>query len=142
MNHSPKIDGFAQKIQTSFDAQTMMTTFGAGLLDIQPGQCTISAPILPGARQQHDYAHAALTFALGDSAAGYAALSLMGEQDEVVTVEMKINLITPAKGQRLIARGDVVKSGRRVIVVKAEVLAEDGDQVTAVALLQGTLIPV
>ena len=66
----------------------------------------------------------------------------MGEPDEVVTVEMKIYLITPAKGQRLIARGDVVKSGRRVIVVKAEVLAEDGVQVTAVALLQGTMIPV
>ncbi len=82
------------------------------------------------------------SFALGDSAAGYAALSMMPPGSEVLTVEMKINLIAPAAGQRLIAEGEVIRSGRRLSVVRATVLAEDatGDR-KPTAILQGTMIP-
>ena len=87
------------------------------------------------------FGHAALAFALGDSAAGYAALTLMPEDAEVLTVEMKINLLAPAEGSRLVATGRVIRPGRRLMVVAAEVWSE-GDRPRQVALLQGTMIPV
>ena len=130
------------RIRTSFAAQTMMATLGAELVDITEGRVTIAAPILPGSRQQHGFAHAALTFALGDSAAGYSALSMMPEGQEVLTAEMKINLLAPAEGDRLVAEGRVEKAGRRLIVVSAEVFAETDGSRRRVALLQGTMVPV
>lgn len=142
MQFEPRFSGHAQKVRDSFSQQSMMSTFQAEITRIAPGHCEISAPIVDGARQQHDFAHAALTFAIGDSAAGYAALTLMKELQEVLTVEMKINLIAPAYGDRLIARGEVMKLGRRLIIVRAEVLAKTNNQTQTIALLQGTMIPV
>lgn len=130
------------RVRASFASQSMMATLGAVMTAIAPGRSVISAPILPGARQQHGAGHAGLTFALGDSAAGYAALSLMPEGREVMTVEMKVNLLAPAVGERLEATGRVVKAGRRVSVVTAEVVAVTGAERRLVALLQGTMIPV
>jgi len=125
----------------SFAAQSMMTTLGATLAQIAEGRVEIHAPILDGSRQQQGFAHAGLTFAIGDSAAGYSALSLMPEDNDVLTVEMKVNLLAPAAGERLVARGRVVKPGRRLMVVAAEVFAvNDGDE-KQIALLQGTMIP-
>ena len=93
-------------------------------------------------QQQHGYAHAGLAFALGDSAAGYSALSVMAAEAEVLTTEMKINLVAPAAGARLIATGEVVKPGRRLVVVRARVEAEgDSGARRLVAVLQGTMIP-
>jgi len=130
------------KIRDSFARQTLMATLDASLAEIGPGVCVIAAPIGPGSLQQHGYAHAGLTFSLADSAAGYAALSLMPEDAEVLSVELKINMLSPAKGDRLVATGRVVKAGRRVVVVQAEVWAEDGDEPPRqVALMQGTMIP-
>lgn len=133
----------SDRIRQSFALQTMMQTLGAEITALAPGTCEISAPILPGVRQQHGAGHAALTFALGDTAAGYAALSQMPEDREVMTAEIKINLLAPAIGSRLIARGRVVKSGRRLSVVTAEVeaLADDGSR-RLIAVLQGTMVPV
>ena len=91
------------RVRASFAAQAMMETFGATLEALGPGTCRIAAPILPLARQQHGYGHAALPFAIGDSAAGYAALTLMEPGQEVVTAEIKINLLAPTTGDRLIA---------------------------------------
>lgn len=130
------------RIRASFAAQTLMQTFGAEVVETGPGRCVISAPILPGARQQQGFGHAGLTFALGDTAAGYAALTLMPEGAEVLTVEMKINLIAPAAGDRLIATGRVARAGRRLTVVTAEVEAVTGESRRTVAILQGTMIPV
>ena len=130
-------------IRDSFAAQSLMATFRAELVGLAPGLCVVAAPIVAGARQQQGFGHAGLTFALGDTAAGYAALGLMPGGTEVLTVEMKINLMAPAAGTRLIATGRVAKAGRRLTVVTAEVEAEaeDGARRT-VALLQGTMIPV
>jgi uncharacterized protein (TIGR00369 family) len=132
----------AQMIRDSFARQTMMTTFGADILSIAPGTVTLVAPILPGARQQQGFGHAALTFALGDSAAGYAALTQAPPGDEVLTTEMKINLLAPAAGDRLVATGRVVKTGRRLIVVTAEVEAVTDGKRKLVAILQGSMMPV
>ena len=130
------------RIQSSFDRQSMMATFGARLDHVADGAVTLSAPILPGSRQQQGFAHAALTFGLGDSAAGYAALTKIPEDHEVVTAEIKINLTAPATGDRLIARGRVIKPGRRLIVVTSEVSSIDNGTETLVAILQGTMVPV
>ena len=130
------------RICNSFDRQTMMRTLGASLSRIAPGEVVITAPILPTSLQQQGAGHAGLTFSIGDSAAGYAALSLMPEDAEVMTVEMKINLMSPALGDRLIAEGRVIRPGRHVMVVAADVWAETGEIRKHVALLQGTMIPV
>ena len=134
--------GLRTRIQASFDRQSMMTTFGAQLDDVAPGTATLSAPILPGSRQQQGFAHAALTFGLGDSAAGYAALTTIPEDQEVVTAEIKINLLAPARGDRLLARGRVIKPGRRLIVVTSEVTSVSNGDETLVAIFQGTMVPV
>ncbi|WP_068113967.1 PaaI family thioesterase [Tropicimonas marinistellae] len=136
---SPEV---AEKVRKSFAAQSLMHTFGAELLRVEAGRVEIAAPILATALQQHGYAHAGLTFALGDSAAGYAALTVMPAEAEVLTVEIKINLLAPAAGDRLVATGHVVKAGRRIVVVKAEVSALQDGAARAVAILQGTMIPV
>lgn len=130
------------RIQSSFDRQSMMTTLGARLDDTGHGTATISAPILPGTTQQQGFGHAGLTFSIGDSAAGYAALTMIPHHQEVVTAEIKINLLAPAKGDRLIARGRVIKPGRRLIVVTSDVYAETNGTERHIACLMGTMIPV
>ncbi|MBW4707641.1 PaaI family thioesterase [Roseobacter sp. YSTF-M11] len=130
------------RIRDSFSAQSMMTTLGAQLDSIAAGEIVITAPILPGVRQQQGFGHAGLTFSIGDSAAGYAALTTLPIENEVVTAEIKINLLAPAQGDRLRATGRVVKPGRRLIVVSAEVHALKDGNATLIAILQGTMVPV
>ena len=130
------------RVRDSFARQTMMDTLGATLTELAPGRCVIRAPIAPHLKQQHGAAHAGLAFTLGDTAAGYSALSTMAGDTDVMTVEMKINLLSPAVGEALEAVGEVVRAGKRLTVVKAEVFALQGDSRKPVALLQGTMIPV
>ena len=130
------------RIAASFARQGMMTTFGAQLAAVAQGLVEIVAPILPGSTQQQGYGHAALTFALGDTAAGYAALSLLPDEQEVVTAEIGIHLLAPAVGDLLVARGRVVKPGRRLIVVQSEVFAVTDGVEKQIALLNGTMVPV
>ncbi|QCO55177.1 PaaI family thioesterase [Pseudorhodobacter turbinis] len=131
-----------QRIRDSFANQGLMTTLGATLSHVAAGEVHISAPLQAATSQQHGAGHAGLTFALADTAAGYAALTLMEAGREVMTVEAKINLMAPAIGEVLIARGKVIRAGRRLTVVQAEVFAIKGDTETCIAILQGTMIPV
>ena len=135
-------DDIEAKVRASFDAQSMMTTLGAELTELSSGHATITAPILPGSRQQHGAAHAGLTFAMGDSAAGYSALTLFPASAEVMTVEMKINLMAPGFGDSLVAEGRVIRSGRRLTVVQSEVFVVNDGIRKQIALLQGTMIAV
>lgn len=130
------------RIRDSFARQAMMTTLGAELSDISEGRVVITAPILSTSTQQQGFGHAGLTFSIGDSAAGYSALTMMPAGQEVLTTEMKINLLAPAKGDFLRATGKVIKAGKRLVVVTAEVEAIIGDQATTIAILQGTMVPV
>lgn len=129
------------RINDSFLAQTMMRTLGARLVEVETGHAVITAPILPGSKQQQGMGHAGLTFSIGDSAAGYAALTTMPLTSEIVTAEIKINLLAPATGDFLRATGRVIKPGRRLIVVAADVHAITGDQEVLIAVLQGTMVP-
>ncbi|WP_246175827.1 PaaI family thioesterase [Roseovarius bejariae] len=128
-------------IQQSFASQSLMHTLGAEISSLKNGSVDIIAPILESSRQQHGFAHAGLTFSIGDSAAGYAALSTLPAGHEVLTTEMKINLLAPGKGERLIARGKVIKPGRRLIIVQSDVYAIENDIETHVALMTGTMMP-
>ena len=130
------------RIEHSFAAQAMMETVGATLAHVAPGEVHITSPIRAGMLQQHGVGHAALTFAIGDSAAGYAALTVLPPEFEVVTAEIKITLLAPARGDSLIARGKVIKPGRRLTVVSAEVSAIMNGTETLIAVLQGTMAPV
>lgn len=138
----PDESPLARRIRASFERQSMMATLGARLTHVEPGLCRIGAPVAAHVLQQHGAAHAALAFALGDSAAGYAALTRMPEDAEVMTVEMKINLLSPAVGEALEAEGRVVRAGRRLTVVSAEVFSLGPAGRKPVALLQGTMIAV
>ena len=131
-----------QRIRDSFARQSMMEALGASISSIAAGEVVITAPILETSRQQQGFAHAALTFAIGDSAAGYSALTLLPVEQEVMTAEIKINLLAPGAGDYLRATGKVIKPGRRLVVVSAEVHAITGRQEKLVAVLQGTMIPV
>ncbi|MCV3272884.1 PaaI family thioesterase [Roseobacter sinensis] len=134
--------GNTDRIRRSFAAQAMMATLGAEITAVAEGAVEITAPILPSATQQQGYGHAGLTFSIGDSAAGYAALTMLPPDTEVVTAEIKINLLAPAIGDTLRARGRVIKPGRRLVVVSSEVHAlKDGTE-TLIAVLQGTMVPV
>ena len=135
-------DAELARIRTSFAAQSMMATLGAEIEEIAPGHVRITAPILPGSLQQQGFGHAGLTFSIGDSAAGYAGLSTLPLTHEVLTAEIKINLLAPAKGDYLRATGRVIKPGRRLIVVASDVHAIHGDRETLIAVLQGTMVPV
>lgn len=133
----------AHEIRNSFSRQGLMQTLGCKIDQLEKGRVVLEMEITPAVGQQHGAAHAGATFAMGDSASGYAALSVMEEGAEVMTVEMKINLIAPAAGRRLLAAGEVVKAGRRLVITRCTVQAEaDDGSLRDVALLQGTMIPV
>lgn len=135
-------DELFQRIQDSFARQGFMNTLKARLADVTEGQVSIAAPISEAVSQQHGFAHAGIAFSIGDSAAGYSALTLFDPEVEVVTAEMKVNLVSPAKGQSLLAVGKVIKPGRRLCVVTADVFAIDKGEQKLIAVMQGTMVPV
>jgi uncharacterized protein (TIGR00369 family) len=137
----PRNPAFAEAVRASFDRQGMMRLLGAELLAVEPGRVTIAAPIRPETSQQHGYAHAGLAWTLGDSAAGYSALSLLPPGGEVLSAEMKAHFLAPAAGERLVAEGRVIRAGRRLVVVAADVFAETAGDRRHVALLLGTAVP-
>lgn len=131
-----------QHIYDNFARQGIMRTFGAQLSALGTGTAEMTAPIQPATSQQQGFAHAGLTFSLGDSAGGYAALTLLGADQDVVTSEIKINLVSPARGDSLVARGRVIKPGKRLIVIMSEVFAVTDGTEKLVAILTGTMVPV
>ena len=119
-----------------------MSTLGATLDTVSPGLVEIAIRPAPAISQQDGFVHAGAVSAIADSAAGYAALSLMPAGTGVLTAEFKINLIAPAAGDRILARGRVVKAGRTLTLAQAEVFAESGGQEKLIALLTATLMAV
>ena len=121
----PRDPDHAARVARSFAAQAFMAHIGAELGAVAPGRVVISLPVRPDLCQQHGYVHAGAAWSIADSAAGYAAQSLMGPSDGVLTVELKINLLAPAAGVRLVATGEVERAGRQLTVARADVEAED-----------------
>lgn len=133
---------YAERVAGEFARQGFMALLGAELLSVAPGAVSIRLPLRPELSQQHGHAHAGAAWAIADSAAGFAAQSLMAPGDGVVTVELKINLLAPARGKALIARGRVLRAGRTLTVGQAEVVALADGTETPVATALGTFMRV
>ena len=119
-----------------------MTTLGAKLGKIAPGAVEIMLRPCPAISQQHGFVHAGAVSAIADSAAGYAALSLMPAGTGVLTTEFKINLVAPATGDVIVARGRVVKAGRTLTLAQTEVFAVTDGREKLVALLTATMMSI
>ena len=139
--HSETQD-YEARVRASFAKQGFMGTLGATMCNVAPGLVEIA--IRPGASisQQHGFVHAGAVSAIADTAAGYAALTLMPPNRGVLTTEFKINLLAPAQGDRILARGRVVKSGRTLTIAQTEVFSESGGQEKLIALLTATLMAI
>jgi uncharacterized protein (TIGR00369 family) len=127
-------------VRASFARQGFMEHLGAELVEVGDGTCTITCRPRPELTQQHGFMHAGVIGAIADSAAGYAALSQMPAGSEVLTVEYKLNLLAPAEGDLLIARGRVLRSGRTLTVCEAAVAAVRHRAETPCAVMLATLI--
>ena len=136
----PRDPEFAAKVRDSFSRQGIMGHLGARLERLEPGLVEISLPFRPELSQQHGYFHAGVVATIADSAAGYAAFSLMPPGSSVLSIEFKVNLIAPANGQRLLARGKVLRSGRTITVCSMEAEVERDGVRTVCLVGQGTLM--
>jgi len=117
-----------QHVRESFARQGLMKHLGAELTALRSGQCEIRVRHRGELTQQHGYFHAGVTASIADSASGYAAYSTMSADSSVLTVEYKINLVAPAEGNLLIARGRVLRSGRTLKICAADVFVVEGKQ--------------
>ena len=136
---TPSNAEFEQRVKDSFALQSAMNTLGATLTRVLPGEVSISMPYNGELAQQHGFIHAGIISTILDSACGYAAFSLMPENAAVLTIEFKINLLSPAKGDWFEAIGRVKKPGRSVSVAEGEVFAHEGENRKLVASMVGTM---
>ena len=132
--------GVDERVRTSFARQGLMGTLGAELTAVTPGSVEITASVTDAVTQQHGLLHAGVTMALVDTACGYAALTLMPPDHEVLTVELKVNLLAPGRGRRVEAVGTVLRPGRTLTVCRGEVhiVGENGDR-THIATVLATM---
>ena len=136
----PRDPDFEAKVRESFGKQTAMQTLGAVINRVAPGEVEIEMPYRADLAQQHGFIHGGIVTAIVDSACGYAAFSLSAPETAVLTVEYKVNFVAPAKGNLLLARGEVVRSGSTVTVCKGDVLACDGREEKLVASMLTTMM--
>lgn len=128
----PKNPKFAERVKDSFMRQPFMALLGATMPVIEPGYCEIHMPFRDDLTQQHGFLHGGALASIADSAAGYAAFSLMPADAAPLTVEYKLNIMRPGQGARVEARAKVIKPGRSLTVIQADVynihVAEDGTE--------------
>jgi uncharacterized protein (TIGR00369 family) len=132
-----------ERIRKSIGRQTLLTTLGVTIAELASGRVVLDLPYRADLCQQNGYVHAGAITTLADSACGYAAATLMPPDRDVLTVEFKVNLLSPARGERFRATGQVVRAGRTLTVCSAEVVARaDGGEPKLVALMQATMMAV
>jgi len=137
---NPANPNFANEVSANFAQQSIMKLIGASLTLIEPGVVEITLPFRQDLTQQNGYLHAGIVTTIADSACGYAAFTLMPEGSGVLSVEFKVNLLRPAKGENFLARAEVIKAGRTLTVVRADVFGLTEDKRTLVATMQGTMM--
>lgn len=128
------------RVRDSFSRQTFMTTLGARMSAVRPGEVEIVLPFAEGNKQQHGFVHGGAVASIADSACGYAALTTMPAESAVLAVEFKINFLSPAKGEQLRAHGHVIRTGKKLIVAQSDVFALDGGREKQVAMMTSTVI--
>ena len=136
----PRNPDFEQSVRTSFSQQAIMNLIGAELVKVLPGEVEIVIPFRKDLTQQDGFLHAGIVTTVVDSACGYAAFSLMPANSSVLSVEFKVNLMSPAKGEMFIARGKVVKPGRTITFCSGEVFSIAGNEQKLVATMSATMI--
>jgi len=134
---------FEGRVRASFSRQTVMATIGAELTRVNPGVVEIELPFRADLTQQHGFLHAGIISTALDSACGYAAYSVMPADAAVLTIEFKINLLSPGKGERFLFRGQVTKPGRTIVVADGQAYAYDGEGgARMIATMTGTMMVV
>jgi uncharacterized protein (TIGR00369 family) len=133
---------FETRIRDSFRRQGLNDTIGASLARVAPGVVDITLPFASGVSQQHGFFHGGVIGAIGDNACGYAAMTLTDRGTEVLTIEYKVNFLSPAAGQSLVARGRVTRAGRTVTVCTGEVFSVTGGAEKLVATMLVTIMTV
>jgi uncharacterized protein (TIGR00369 family) len=131
-----------RRVRESFARQVAMSTIGATIAAVRAGQVEIVLPFSDALTQQHGFIHAGVVAMIVDTACGYAALTVMPADAAVLTTEFKLNLLSPAKGERLRAVGRVVRPGRKLVVCLGDVYAEEGAQAKQVALMTASMMVV
>jgi len=136
----PHDPGFEGRVRASFGRQGFMNQLGARLAAVTPGIVEIELPVVDELSQQHGFLHAGALLAILDSACGYAALTLMPAGAEVLTVELKANLLAPARSGTIKARGEVLRAGRSLTVCHGDAFEVVEDTTTHVATALTTMI--
>ena len=136
----PRDPAFREKVGTSFHCQEVMKTVGVEIVTVDPGRVELAFLHQKTLTQQHGYIHAGIATTVLDSACGYAALTLMPENSEVLTIEFKTNLLAPALGDSYLAIGCVKKSGRTITVSDGELYAISGQEEKLAATMTATLM--
>jgi len=131
---------FAREVNDSFARQSMMSLIDARLTRVEPGRVDITLPFRGDLTQQHGYLHAGIITTIADSACGYAAYSLMPPNADVLSIEFKINLLRPGKGESFVARAEVIRPGKTVTAVRADVFAVNAGNELLIATMQGTIM--
>ena len=140
MDFQPATEAYKQKVQESFERQQFMHHINAHLVDVQPGYCEIEIPYASELSQQHGYFHAGIIGTLADNTAGYAAFSLMEENSSIVTVEYKLNIMSPGDGDKLIGRASVLKKGRTLTICRSDIFIVKNGVERLCAAAQASLI--
>lgn len=130
---------FEASVRRSFGSLALMRTVGARLLSVAPGEVEIDLPFRDDLTQHHGFLAAAVLTAIVDVACGYAAMTLMPAGASVLTIEYKVNFLSPARGERMLARGRVIRPGRTVTVCSGDVLALSGGKEKRVATMLATM---
>ena len=138
----PQDADFEARVRASFARQRVMETIGARLSLVAPGEVSIELPHREDLTQQHGYLHAGIVAAVIDSACGYAAMSLAPAGAEVLSIEFKLNLMSPARGERFVARARVKRAGRNVTVCTGDLFAYEGASEKTVATMLATMMTV
>ncbi|MGL4599236.1 MAG: PaaI family thioesterase [Bacteroidia bacterium] len=140
MLYTPQDLNYVRRVQDSFARQAFMQLIQAELRTIEPGYCEIHLPYQVQLTQQHQFFHAGIVATLADNAAGYAAFTLMAAQSSILSVEFKLNLVSPADGEWLIARAEVLKHGKTLSVCRSDIFIVKNGTEKLCAAAQCTLI--
>lgn len=141
-DYIPLDDGFERRVRSSFARQTLMETIEARLVKVLPGEVEIQIPFRADLAQQNGFMHAGIVTSIVDTACGYAALSLMPASVDVLTVEYKVNFVSPATGHTLIGRGKVIRPGRTLTVCAGDVVAVSDQGERLVATMLATMMAI
>lgn len=142
MPFTPQDPGFEARVRRSFASQRAMETIGARLARVAPGEVDVELAFRDDLTQQNGFLHAGIVSTVMDSACGYAALTLMPADAGVLSIEFKVNLLAPARGERVIARGRVVRAGRTISVCTGDAFAVQDGAERHVATMTATMMTV